>query len=171
MQEPLVSALRARRPHARQHWETLLRVEPHATPLADPDALAHLIDWTLDEIYATIANPIARHRTGRHRPSKTEPAVCACRENPLHGYFTAGGQAMREALILAQAATPILCPLERDASFQELNLVLAEISHREIEAFCCVCRLRERGDATPRGQRAGRMAALAASDISPRKPT
>lgn len=147
MQEPLAGALRARRAHVRQHWETLLRVEPHATPLGDPDALTHLIDWTLDEIYAALADPPSRPCAEHHREQATERPTCACGENPLFRYFCAGEQAMREALILAQVATANPDPLERDASFQELNLVLEQISRREIEAFCSVCRIRKGGDA------------------------
>lgn len=49
---------------------------------------------------------------------------------------------MREALILIQAATPNLDPVERDASLEELNLLLEYISRREIEAFCGVCQHR-----------------------------
>jgi hypothetical protein len=53
---------------------------------------------------------------------------------------------MHEALVLAQSATANLDPLERDASFQELNMVLQQISRREIEAFCGVCQFRGRAD-------------------------
>ena len=139
MQEPLAGALRDRRSQVRHHWEALLRVEPVGTPLGHPDSLVHLIDWTLDEIYAALAHPIARHRIGHHRARYPAPSDCACGGNPLLGYFAAGEQAMREALILAQAETANLDPLERDVAFQELNLVLGEIARREIEAFCSVC--------------------------------
>ena len=146
MQESLVSALRAQRPRVRAHWEALLRVEPVGSPLGHPDALVHLIDWTLDEIFTAIANPLARHRTGHNRLGADEPPHCPCGRNPLLAYFSACEQALQEALVLAQAATENLDPLERDASFQELNMVLQQISRREIEAFCGVCQFRERGE-------------------------
>ena len=123
-------------------------MEPVGSPLGNPDSLTHLIDWTLDEIYAGIADPLSRQRGDHHRERETERPACACGENPLLGYFSAGGQAMREALVLAQVATANLDPLERDVSFQELNLVLEQISRREIEAFCSVCRLRNGGHPT-----------------------
>ncbi len=144
MQENLVSALRAQRPQVRAHWEALLRVEPVGSPLGHPDALVHLIDWTLDEIFTTIANPLARHRSGHNRFGEDQPPHCPCGRNPLLAYFAACEQALHEALVLAQVATPSLDPLERDASFQELNMVLQLISRREIEAFCGVCQFRER---------------------------
>lgn len=146
MQETLVSALRAQRPHVRSHWEALLRVEPVGSPLGHPDALVHLIDWTLDEIFTAIANPLARHRSGHNRVHAEEPPHCPCGRNPLLAYFAAGEQAMHEALVLSQASTANLDPLERDASFHELNIVLQQISRREIDAFCGVCQFRERGD-------------------------
>lgn len=143
MQESLVSALRAQRPKIRASWEALLRGEPVATPLGHPDALVHLLDWTLDEIFAALANPLARHRaSGARSPGDDHRPSCICGRNPLLAYFGAGEQAMREALVLAQAGTPNLDPLERDASFCELNLILQQISRREIEAFCGVCQYR-----------------------------
>lgn len=142
MQEALVTALRARRPTVRAHWEALLRTEPVMTPLANPDALVHLIEWTLDEIFAAIGNPLARTRRGGIRFAPDERVLCPCGRNPLLAYFAAGEQAMHEALILAQAASAPLDPLQRDASFDELNLVFQFISRREIEAFCGVCQFR-----------------------------
>jgi hypothetical protein len=60
----------------------------------------------------------------------------------LLAYFSAGEQAMREALILVQASAAPLDPLQRDASLYELDLVFQQISRREIEAFCGVCQFR-----------------------------
>jgi hypothetical protein len=142
MQETLVGALRFRRPKVRAQWEALLRAEPVATPLGNPDALVHLLDWTLDEIFFLLANPLSLRRpTGVHAPE--EPTKCPCGRNPLLAYFAAGSQAMREALILAQVATVPLDPLERDSSFHELNLALQHIARREIAAFCGVCQFRQ----------------------------
>lgn len=142
MQELLVTALRARRPAIRSHWESLLRTEPVTTPLGNPDALVHLIEWTMDEIFVALGNPLARSRVGGTRFAQDERAVCPCGRNPLLAYFAAGEQAMREALILAQAAAAPLDPLQRDASLYELDLVFQQISRREIEAFCGVCQFR-----------------------------
>ncbi|MEO6243865.1 MAG: hypothetical protein ABIQ12_00400 [Opitutaceae bacterium] len=142
MQDSLAGALRVRRSDVRRQWEEMLRVEPVGTPLGNPDALAHLIDWTLDEIYGALAHPLVHQRVHARHSHSTPAASCQCGGNPLLRYFSAGSQAMREALILSQAQQPDLDPMERDASLTELNLVLAEISRREIEAFCSVCYLR-----------------------------
>ncbi len=147
MQDNLVKALRTRRPLIRAHWEALLRTEPINSPLGNPDALVHLIDWTLDEIFSILTNPLSRYRTAGTRCSGIERHECPCGRNPLLAYFAAGEQALREALILSQVATSPLDPLERDASFNELNLVLQHISRREIEAFCGICQFRHSSDA------------------------
>jgi len=149
MQEILVCALRARRPSVREHWETLLRAEPVSTPLGNPDALVHLIDWTLDEIFSALGNPLARHRSGGTRFTAQQRPECPCGRNPLLAYFAAGEQAMHEALVLAQVDSAPLDPLERDASFEEVNLVFQQISRREIEAFCGVCQFRSPAKGCP----------------------
>ncbi|HEV2949608.1 MAG TPA: hypothetical protein VGX70_19680 [Gemmataceae bacterium] len=143
MQEALVNALRARRPKIRAHWEALLRAEPIATPLGHPDALVHLLDWTLDEIFSVLSNPLAQYGANGAHFTPHDQSECPCGRNPLLAYFAAGEQAMREALILAQAASVSLDPIERDASFDVLNLVLQQISRREITAFCGVCQFRQ----------------------------
>lgn len=138
MQETLVSALRAQRPQVRVRWEDLLRAERANTPLANPDALVHLLDWTLDEIFRTL-----EHLPSRRRPLRPPAAaVCPCGRNPLLLYFAAGEQALQESLVLAQAAIEHLEPVERDVALTELNLVIHQIARREIEAFCGVCQHR-----------------------------
>lgn len=140
MQEELLNALRFRRPQIRQRWEELLHVEPTTTPLGNPHALVHLLDWTLDEIDRALTHTSVRRRLGR----RGLPVDCRCGRNPLLAYFAAGQQALQEALIMAQCATPDLDPLERDASLEELTLVIQDTARREIEAFCGVCQFRER---------------------------
>lgn len=141
MQETLVNALRFRSPDIRERWAALLQVEPVTTPLAHPHALVHLIDWTLNEIFLSLLSPSSRRRFSRRLAAVT-PGQSCCGRNPLLAYFSAGEQAMREALILVQVATSSLDPVERDASLEELNLVLDRIGRREIEAFCGVCQHR-----------------------------
>ena len=141
MQPSLLGALRAQQPQIRARWTALLHVEPVSTPLANPDALVHLIEWSLQEIFGSLATPPSSRVLERHRPESNP--LCPCGRNPLLAYFNAGEQAMREALVLAQAASPTLDPVERDASLLELNTRLREISRREIESFCGVCQHRE----------------------------
>ncbi len=149
MRESLVSALRIRRPTVRGQWEALLRAEKVSSPLGNPDALVHLIDWTLDEIFTALTNPLSCHRPAGPHFNAIDRQECACGRNPLLAYFAAGEQALREALILAQSGFSPLDPLERDASFRELNLALHHIARREIEAFCGVCQFRPTSPAGP----------------------
>jgi hypothetical protein len=141
MQESLVNALRFQSPNIRARWAELLHVEPITTPLAHPDALVHLIDWTLNEIFQDLTSQAPRRRFNRRVSNVTAGHEC-CGRNPLLAYFAAGEQVMREALILAQAAATSLDPIERDASLEELNLVLRHIARQEIDAFCGVCQHR-----------------------------
>jgi hypothetical protein len=144
MQEDLVRALRSQRPAIRERWERLLHVEPANTPLAYPDTLVHLLDWTLEEIFRELTAVPSRRRSSRSGTLSHGPvAHCPCGRNPLLTFFAVGEQAMREALVLVQAASPALEPIERDASLAELDLVLHYIARREIESFCGVCQHRD----------------------------
>lgn len=140
MQETWLTALRFRSPQIRARWEALLHVEPVTTPLANPHALVHLIAWTLGEIIDNLSPQSSRQRVSRRTASVAQGSCCG--RNPFLAYFAAGRQAMREALILVQAATPHLDPIERDVALMELNMILDHIARREIEAFCGVCQHR-----------------------------
>jgi hypothetical protein len=142
MQASLLRELRGRRFSVRARWEAVLRAEPVTTPLGLPDTLVHLIDTTLEEIFLVLDNPPKRPRTNARAAASHEPVICLCGRNPLLAYFTAAEQALREGLILAQAASAPLDPLERDLSLEELNAVIEGISRREIEAFCGICQFR-----------------------------
>lgn len=147
MQDSLVCALRTQRPQIRERWAALLRIEPVGSPLGHPDALVHLIDWTIDEIFAGLANPLSGHDFGTVRPGDETPPTCDCGRNPLLTYFAAGEQATIEGLVLTQAASSGLDPVERDTSLAELSHILRNIARREIEAFCGVCQFRRRDGA------------------------
>ena len=146
MQSELLAALRARETEIRGHWANLLSVEPVNTPLAHPNALTHLIDWTLAQILRELATGELHRRSRECQIGAPYRSLCACGRNPLLAYFQAAGQALREALILIQATAQSLDPIERDASLEELNIVLQDVARREIEAFCGVCTHRQKSD-------------------------
>lgn len=138
MQDHLMSALRSQRAQIRARWQTLLHVEPVTTPLGNPHALTHLIDWWIN----AILERFDQAEEGELRQPSTAREVrdaCRCGANPLLAFFAAGEQAMREALVLAQAGAPHLDPEERDNSMIELDFVIRDTARREIEAFCGVC--------------------------------
>jgi hypothetical protein len=142
MQTKMLEALRSREDGIRARWTELLRIEPVNSPLAHPEALAHLIDWTLEEIFLALASGGPRRRLGHAYAGTPQRAICPCGRNPLLSYFQAAEQALREALVLTQAALPHLEPLERDTALEELEIVLRYVARREIEAFCGVCQHR-----------------------------
>jgi hypothetical protein len=142
MQASLLSELRCRRFSIHGRWEALLRAEPVATPLGLPDTLVHLIDTTLEEILLALDNPPEQPRTNVRSVAVNEPQICPCGRNPLLAFFTAAEQALREGLILAQADSAPLDPVERDLSLEELDAVVQQISRREVEAFCGLCQFR-----------------------------
>jgi hypothetical protein len=142
MHESFLHDLRARRAEIHARWEALLRTERVNTPLANPDALVHLIDWTLDQILAGLRHTGAKRRH-EARPVAAEPRPeCLCGRNPLLAFFVAGEQALLETLVLLQASASKLDPAERDDELAELYRVIRGISRREIESFCAVCQHR-----------------------------
>jgi hypothetical protein len=149
MQETLVRSLRSRLPQIRAQWEALLHAEPVKTPLAYPDSLVHLLDWTLEEIFQGLATLPVRRRHSRKASAASEREICPCGRNPLLTYFAAGEQAMREALVLVQSESSSIDPIERDAALVELDLVFRHIARREIESFCGVCQYRDVRSACP----------------------
>lgn len=142
MQADLIATLADRRFMIRTRWEALLRADHACSPLADPDALVHLIDWTLSEFERTLRGLPTRRRP--LRPLSRADLDCPCGKNPLLVYFAAGEQALQESLILAQATRSELTAMQRDAELHELNLALRHIAGREIGSFCALCQFRGR---------------------------
>lgn len=138
MQASLLRQFQTRRFSIRAHWEALLRAAPVTTPLGLPDALVHLMDDTLEEVFAALERP------GFSRSPISGLSPCTCGRNPLLAYYAAAEQALHEGLVLAQAATAPLDPAARDGALDELNAVLQRIAQREIEAFCGICQFREK---------------------------
>jgi hypothetical protein len=57
MTPELRQELRARSAPIRERWETLLRIERVSGPLANPDALVHLIPHSLERLFKMLATP------------------------------------------------------------------------------------------------------------------
>lgn len=148
MQEPLVQAMRNRRPQIRERWEALLRAERPSTALAHPETLVHLLDWSLDEVLRTLALRTAPRRSPNHAHHGLR-AGCACGRNPLLHFFIAGEQALLEGLVLAQVNLPDLEPNRRDRAVTELYLVVRGLARDEVASFCSLCQHRATGTALP----------------------
>lgn len=142
MQEPLLNRLSGQRQRIHARWDTLLRTERVTSPLAYPDALVHLIDWALDQIFAALHDPATARRAEHASGRTTARPECPCGRNPLLAFFLAGEQALLEALVLEQASHQPVDPTDRDTSLGELYFVIRSIARREVDAFCSVCQYR-----------------------------
>jgi len=133
MHESFLRALTQHRPTLRSRWEQLLRAERISSPLANPDTLVYLMDYTLDRLLDELRNPRARRRRGKH-----ERSPCPCGRNPLLAYFQTAEQAIVETLFVTDG--PASLPhVEREHSLEALKVAIRDVGRQEIEAFCAVC--------------------------------
>ncbi len=149
MQENLLRAMRARRPSIRERWVDLLHAERVTTPLANPKVLEHLINETLDEVFAALGGSHEGHPIAATPAIAAARAHCACGRNPLLAYFLAGEQALLEALVHAQVETPELSPGDRSMAVTGLYVIVRSIARGEIESFCALCQHRPGHPAGP----------------------
>lgn len=161
MDERTLHALESQRSQMHARWDALLRVEPVNTPLGRPEALKHMIDFTLNTLFAALHHPHVQRR--KHirsvREWAADRALCPCGKNPLLAYFVAGEQALLETLILVQSGLPD-CAETRAAAVFELKSEMAHVAHREIETFCALCQLRTSGATTGHSTHPGHGAAM-----------
>ena|ERR1700690_1154456 len=142
MEECWIRDLSNRRGEIHRRWEALLRLERADTPLADPNTLVHLIDWTIDKVLFELGKKRPR-RAGDPRPSVGAlRGICQCGRNPFYMHFLAGEQALLEALVLAQSQDPLIDPVHRDTMVAELYAATSSIARFEIESFCSLCQHR-----------------------------
>jgi len=148
--EDILKQLRARRPEIRREWERLLRAVPAPTPLGHPDVLAHLIDRTLNVLFASLGAPGSRRRPAPPFSNADIRAECRCGRNPLLAYYLAGERALREWLVAVSADAGDSPPQAREKSLMEMYLVLHDISRRDVGLFCSLCRQRDLEPPAPR---------------------
>lgn len=135
MQDALLRALLAHRPTLRQRWETLLRARPATSPLANPDTLVHLMDWTLDCLFDELRGAPSRRRA----PPRGAPPPCPCGLNPLIAYFQTVEAAAEQTFCNDIPDTHRFTGLEREAALDELKGAIKGVARREIDSFCAVC--------------------------------
>ena len=129
MDESSLRTLQAHRPTLRIQWEARLRAAPVTSPLANPDALVHLMEWTLDQVFGELApGTILRKIT----PPPRSP--CPCGLNPLLAYFSTAKISLREALELGSGGGPI-----NPSDAEEMEESLEIVARREIATFCALC--------------------------------
>lgn len=143
MAPEVLAQLRAREMEISRRWEILLRVEPVSGPLANPDALTHLIPRTLADLWTSLAAGTATSATIAAARSRRLPD-CECGNNPYLAYFIAAEQALLEALILVQASRG--APGNHELEAAEVIDAVRTRAKDEIDAFCGVCLHRCRGE-------------------------
>lgn len=122
-------------------WEVLLRAEPPASALGNPDTLVFMMDGTLDAFFAAVVSSGPR-RWLAHHPllCGSLDETCPCGRNPLLRYYVTGEQA-----VLAIAAkvlnnlddTPSRAP---EQLLAEVQLTFHYLAQYEIQTFCDLCR-------------------------------
>lgn len=156
MHEGLRHALRRHRPTLRSLWESLLRAEPVSSPLANPDVLVLMMDWTLDELEAAMRHAPSRRRRPPARAG-TPPDGCECRMNPLLIYFRTAEAALDR--VLEELPLPVdegeAAIFTREAFVADARRALRHVSAREIATFCAVCQHRRAPAAVPRAPVSG----------------
>ncbi len=143
MHEVLLHALRRHRATLRSRWETLLRAEPPNSPLANPDVLVLMMEWTLDEWETAMRHPPSRRRRA-HTPPGPNSEDCPCGLNPLLRYFTTAEQALDEALevLPIPSGEGEAAIFSREAFVADARRALKGVAGREIATFCAVCQQR-----------------------------
>lgn len=127
--------LQARSGDIRRRWETLLHVEPVSGPLANPDAMQHLIPQTLEQVFTMLAKP-ARTPVSI-MAAKAQVPKCGCGHNPYLTYFIAAEQALVEAVILLESELPVADRRQSDVA--EMMYAVRRLARLEIDTFCGVC--------------------------------
>lgn len=141
MHERIQQTLQSMRPALRVRWEALLRQAPVHSPLAAPDVLVHLMNWTLEEFFKTLtAAPNRRRVRPRGATSVTMANYCPCGSNPLQTYFSCLKQTLAEAVENINRTALCANAIEGDILAAESEIAFALVSNRELETFCSVCR-------------------------------
>jgi len=122
-------------------WEVLLRAEPPASALGNPDTLVFMMDGTLDAFFAAARSPGPRRWLARHPLlCGALDETCPCGRNPLLRYYLTGEQAL---LAIAAKVLNDLEDLPAPASDQllaEVQLTFHYLAQYEIQTFCDLCR-------------------------------
>ena len=152
-------------------WEVLLRAEPPASALGNPDTLVFMMDRTLDAFFTALLSPTPR-RWLAHHPllCGTLDDTCPCGRNPLHHYFVSGEQAILAIASKTLPESATMPPEALDQLLSEVQLTFHYLAQHELQTFCDLCRgtcararagiVAGRRDGPPRLHRQPRLAPL-----------
>lgn len=141
MKRAFLRALVEQRASIKQRWRAVLQAAPTHTPLANPVLLAYMIDETLEELLWEVMYPKAS--THRSEPALTVALARSCSGcglNPYIGYFLAGEAALVGTIKMMEPTSQLT---ENDILCAETELLFTfrVMSHREVNAFCEICRI------------------------------
>lgn len=139
MDRIILEQLRARRATIRKEWISLLRAEPVTTPLGNPEALQHLIDQTLDQVFADLGKEKLLPGGPTRQSYDDVLHECACGRNPLLAYFLTGERALLKVVFRVRMDLAAKYPMHNDTDLTEIYLVLRRIARREVKNFCALC--------------------------------
>jgi hypothetical protein len=131
----ILEHLRARGPAIHVRWESLLRVEPVNTALANPDTLTRLIPDSVAKILTVLSKPSRQPLSLVTETANRIPA-CHCGHNPYLALYVAAEQAFVEAIVLLQAEQPAL---RSESDVAEVVRAVRKLGREEIDTFCGVC--------------------------------
>ena len=139
MRRQFLRTLAELRPMIKTCWEVLLRAEPPASPLGNPDTLVFMMDRTLDSFFTAVESPTPRRWLAR-RPLLCcgLAETCRCGRNPLLQYFVSGEQAV---VAISAKAREELAPdaEEEERILAETQLAFHYLAQHELQTFCDLC--------------------------------
>ena len=139
MHRSFVAELAARRATIKQSWERKLRHEPVTSPLANPDTLILLMDHTLDDLGAALAQrcrtPAPESGTNR----LPRGIGCVCGLNPLLAYFRVAASVLPTVMAAGADHCSELDAAAYAGCLQEMQAELHGLAAEEIRDFCATC--------------------------------
>ena len=140
MRRQFLQTLAELRPMIKTCWEVLLRADPPASPLGNPDTLVFMMDRTLDAFFTALHSPTPRRWLARHPQLCGSLAdTCRCGRNPLLQYFISGEEAI--VAIAAKALEEVSAePADEERILSETQLTFHYLAQHELQTFCDLCR-------------------------------
>ena len=141
MRRHVLQALLELRPMIKTCWEVLLRAEPPASALGNPDTLVFMMDGTLDAFFAALRSPAPRRWLARH-PVLCDglEVTCPCQRNPLLYYYVSGDEAILAIIAKALSDGLATTPAEEQRLLSAVQLAFHYHAQHEIQTFCDLCR-------------------------------
>lgn len=141
MRRHFLHALAERRPMIKTCWEVMLRAEPPASALGNPDTLVFMMDGTLDAFFTAILSPTPRRWLARHPLlCGALDDTCPCGRNPLLHYFVSGEEAVLAIAAKTLPEKSAVSPEMQEQILSDVQLTFHYLAQHELQNFCDLCR-------------------------------